>query len=227
MIAFNSLLAILQARWQLAVACSLLVTALLLLSFRPKPQLYTTVGNVEVGQVPLPSTRELEEERYFGWVTSEYIAIGLRDWANGADFIDQLRWRLWVNGTRLSRNELDASFRADVVSTRVGLIALHEDKAISESIVAAAVETFMLHQSADIPQNKTTTVVVTPFDVEFLAEEPRVTLGQRIALPARVLIGLSSGILLVLLGELRFARIYSRNTIETLNLQVLGEIPRQ
>ena len=77
---------VLKRRWPLVLIPAIIVLAIGLLTYQPPVPTYTTGVRFIVGQAPAPATDLEDEERYYNWLTSEYIVNGLTDWVRGGEF---------------------------------------------------------------------------------------------------------------------------------------------
>src|SRR5512147_503433 len=82
----RTLLKILKRYWYLILIPPILVGAFTLVTYRAPAQGYTASLRFSIGYSPEPQTTSLYDRRYPAWLTSEYIAGGLSDWAKTGDF---------------------------------------------------------------------------------------------------------------------------------------------
>lgn len=216
---------VLSQRWQLALAASVIATAILLATFRPILLPQQTYVNFLVGQDPLDSSYVNDEERYYFWVTSEYVAIALRDWANGSEFLTELRWRLWVQGYRFELEELDELLQWSVNSTNVFVRVEHVDAEMTRLVAQEAAATFLAYDSAKIPQLNLSRASVKQIDYSLTVEETAPTIRKQLELPLRLMAGLGVGPLLLVFIARRNSAYATAATIEALGLPLVGEIP--
>ncbi len=221
----NTLLATLRQHWQFALAASVLMLVVLMATYRPQLLPQQTYVNFLVGQDPLESSYVNDEERYYFWVTSEYVAIALRDWANGSEFLTDLRWRLWLQGYRFELEELDELMQWSVNSTNVFVRVEHVDAGVVQLLAQEAAAAFLAYDSAQIPQLNLSRASVQQIDVDLTVEETAPTIRKQLGLPLRLMIGLATGPLVVALIARRQQKFATVSTIESLGLTLMGEIP--
>lgn len=89
-------LRILWRRWWLVAAPVLGVLAHLAVTYRPPPTTYQVVMRFAAGTVP--AGLSVDYDRYYSWLTSEYIANGLADIARTRAFAEAVAARLKEQG---------------------------------------------------------------------------------------------------------------------------------
>lgn len=222
----QQLMVLLISRWQLIVIASVVALVILLVTYTPVLPLYRTTITFGVNQAPLESAYVDDEERYYGWVTSEYGAIVLADWGNATNFLTDLRWRLWLHGYRFELAELSELILFTVESTRVKVNIEHIDPTVLNALAQATGEAFVAFENSQIPQLHYAPATVKQFDRLILMEPAEVTIREQLELPLRVLLGMGFGPLLASFLNRRKRRIDSAQMVETLDLPILGKIPR-
>ena len=221
------LITIVRTHRLLIFLTSLCVTVLLLVTYRPKPAPYTAVASFWIGEAPLSSTQSSDEERYFNWVTSEYVTIALASWVEGSEFLSQVRWRLWLQDERLSLDDLTKMIDASVNRSGIRLIVQHPDEMMALTVASAAADAFEEAETVTLPQLENSRVMVSRLDDLVLAESPETTVREQLELPLRIMFGLLSGLIVALLAQRPNNMIHDRQAIATLNLAVVGEIPSE
>jgi hypothetical protein len=92
----RAFLRILWRRWWLVVAPVLVVLAHLLVTYQSPPTFYQVVMRFAAGTVP--AGLSVDYDRYYSWLTSEYIANGLADVARTRAFAEAVAARLAGGG---------------------------------------------------------------------------------------------------------------------------------
>lgn len=215
---------ILLRRWWLLLVPMAVVTAVTLLTYQPPPTPGYNVGvNLLVSQTPSETEQNIDQNQYYNWLDSEYIAGGLTDWANASRFKTAV-------SAQLAQHSLDVpphtfAVFADNVRSKVQLSIQHGDADTLAQIMAAAITVLSEQNSQALPQLGGQTAVVV------LLDDPVVTplaagLRNQLDLPLRLLLALAAGIGFVFLLEYLDTTIYQREEVETLGLPLLGEIPK-
>lgn len=214
-----------RANWPIATAISLLALAFLVATYRAEPTASELVVQFTVGQTPLDSAYLDEEERYFGWITSEYAAIAIRDWANGSTFLNDVRWRLWLTGHHFELEELDEIMRASVNSTIMSIHVTHEDSATMHAIGQAGLAAVNAFDSSSIPHLQLNGAEVTHINSALLDRNNATTLRAELEMPLRVMLGLLFGPLCMLRPRRANTFIHDTEAVDALDLALIGEIP--
>ena len=81
-----------------------------LVTYRPPEGSYATTLRFSVGYAPESQTTSLYDRKYPAWLTSEYIAGGLSDWARTGDFAQAVADRA---GKSITAGEVAGSITSD------------------------------------------------------------------------------------------------------------------
>ena len=179
-----------------------IITAVLVLSvaiwlYQPAKVIYRIETNYLVSQEPLESTLQAEEERYYHWVMSESVTYSLADWTQGTEFAERVQQRLMrEHDLALTIDDLVDSISAGAIRSRLIVAFASTNESELEKIAAAgSAEMASLDvDGLDVPQFALAQPEVQPLDPEFLMEEIDLTVGQRLALPIRVVLSLLAGV---------------------------------
>ena len=216
--------AIFRRRWLLVLIPPLIVALFSAITYQPPPAPGFNVGvNFIVGQPPTSSANLEDEERYYNWLSSEYIVNGLTDWAVSGNFKTAVSTQLAQDGIEVPPGSF--SVIADNVRSKLQLSIQHADADRLSQIMNAAI-TVLNEQNADaLPQLGGESAVLTLLDEPMVTPLPR-SLSSLLDLPLRLAIGLAAGLGLALLVEYLDPTIRSRKEAEALGFPVLGEIPK-
>ncbi|GJM40236.1 MAG: hypothetical protein DHS20C20_05180 [Ardenticatenaceae bacterium] len=217
--------AIFRRRWLLLLIPPLVVGLFTVVTFQPPPAPGFNVGvNFLVAQSPASAAGVEDEERYFNWLSSEYIVNGLTDWAVSGSFKTAV-------STHLAEEAIDVpphsfSVAADNVRSKLQVSIQHGDAEALAQIMDAAI-IVLNEQNADaLPQLGGETAVLTLLDEPVVTPLPR-SLSSLLDIPLRLAIGIAAGLGLALLAEYLDPTIRSRQEAETLGFAILGEIPKK
>ena len=217
--------AIFRRRWLLVLIPPLVVALFSAVTYQPPPAPGYNVGvNFLVAQPPTPSADLADQERYYNWLSSEYIVNGLTDWAVSGSFKTAVSNQLAQEGLEVPPDSF--SVGAENVRSRLQISIQHGDAETLAQIVNAAI-TVLREQNADaLPQLGGETAVLTLLDEPFVTPLPR-SLSSLLDIPLRIAIGLAAGVGLALLVEYLDPTIRSREEAEAMGFAILGEIPKQ
>lgn len=217
--------AIFWRRWLLVLIPPAVVVVFSAVTFQPPPEPGFNVGvNFLVAQPPTSGADVEDEERYYNWLSSEYIVNGLTDWAVSSNFKTAVSNHLAEEGHEIPPQTFTVA--ADNVRSKLQLSIQHGDARRLGQIINAAI-TVLNEQNADaLPQLGGETAVLTLLDDPVVTPLPR-SLSSLLDIPLRIAIGIAAGLGLALLVEYLDPTIRNRQEAEDLGITILGEIPKQ
>lgn len=211
-------------RWWLIVIPAAVVIVVSALTYSPPPPAGYNVGmNFIVGQTPATQAQNPDENRYYNWLTSEYIVNGLTDWAVGGEFKTAVSTHLAAQGIDAPPHTFNVV--ADNVRSKLQLSIQHGDAATLAQIMNAAMVVLTEQNAAALPQLGGDTAVVIPVDQPVVTAIPG-SFRSQLDIPLRIALALIAGVGLALLAEYLNTAVRSREEVEDLGLPVLGEIPK-
>lgn len=215
---------VLMRRWWLIIIPAVVVMVVSLLTYSPPPSAGYNVGmNFIVSQTPASQANNPDENRYYTWLTSEYIVNGLTDWVIGGEFKTAVSAQLAAEGVEVPPQTF--SVAADNVRSKLQLSIQHGDAETLAHIMNAAI-VVLTEQNADaLPQLGGETAVIVPVDQPFVTPLPG-SLRSQLDVVIRLALALIAGIGLALLAEYLDKTLHEREEVEQLGLTLLGEIPK-
>ena len=218
----RTLLRILRRYWYLIVIPPLLVGVFTLITYRAPAPAYTSTLRFSVGYAPEQQTTSLYDRRYPAWLTSEYIAGGLSDWAKTGDFAQAVAN---VAGGDITAGEVAGSLVSDHLRSIVVLYLNGADPDRLTAIGSAAIKVLQVRNNVVFPQNGAG-ATVTALDGVVVAPAPP-ALRNRLDIPIRLGLGLALGVVLACLAWYFDPRIRDRADAEAVGLNIIGEIPKK
>lgn len=213
-----------QRRWLLIVIPAVIALAFGLATYRPAPPMYNVGVRYMVSQPPAPAAASEDEERYYNWLTSEYIVNGLTDWVAGNRFKTAVSAELAQNGVDVPAGAIGVA--AANVRSQLELSVSFNDPDTLRAIIDA-ITTVLTEQNADaLPQLGGKTAVVVPNDDPVINQIPG-GIRSQLDLPLRVAVALLAGIGLALLVEYLDPTVRERAELDAIGLPILGEIPKK
>lgn len=217
---------IMQRRWRVMVLTGLIVLVASVIALQPKTEGLLLTMRFIVGQPPLDSTLSDEQERYYTWVTSEYVVFSISDWINGTAFFELLLEELQAQGYE----ELEfKDVKGRVGATSYRSILLMEvrdtDREFVLATAAAATKIVTSLPDVDIPQLRLTPPILFPIDSIPSITEPTITITEQLRIPLSITLAIVCAIVAAALSEQADKTIRSRDIASTLKLPILGEIP--
>jgi len=215
------LLTILFRRWWLVIVPPILVGIITLFTYRAPAATYATTLRFSVGYSPEPAVTSLYDRRYPAWLTSEYIAGGLSDWAKTGDFAQAVAAS---TGKSITAAEVAGSITSDHLRSIVVLYLNGDDPDKLTAIGEAAIKVLQTRNNIVFPQNGEG-ATVTALDPVSIGVAPP-SLRARLDIPIRLALGLALGIALAFIAHYLDPRIRDRSEVEALGLNIVGEIPK-
>jgi capsular polysaccharide biosynthesis protein len=218
----HTLLKILKRYWYLVLIPPVLVGMFTLITYRAPAPGYTTSLRFSVGYAPEQQTTLLYDRKYPAWLTSEYIAGGLSDWAKTGDFAQAVAN---VAGNDITAAEVAGSIVSDHLRSIVVLYLNGGNPDRLTAIGNAAIRVLQVRNNVVFPQNGTG-AVVTALDGVVVAPAPP-SLRTRLDIPIRIALGLALGAVLAFLVWYFDPRIRDRADAEAIGLNIIAEIPKK
>jgi capsular polysaccharide biosynthesis protein len=218
----RTLLRILRRYWYLIIVPPLLVGVFTLITYRAPAPAYTSTLRFSVGYAPEQQTTSLYDRRYPAWLTSEYIAGGLSDWAKTGDYAQAVAN---VAGGDITAGEVAGSLVSDHLRSIVVLYLNGADPDRLTAIGGAAIKVLQVRNNVVFPQNGAG-ATVTALDGVVVAPAPP-SLRNRLDIPIRLGLALALGVVLACLAWYFDPRIRDRADAEAVGLNIIGEIPRK
>ena len=211
-------------RWPFALIPVLLVLAVGVATHQPPPTGYNVGVRFIVGQPPSPGAAEADEQRYYNWLTSEYIVNGLADWSRGNRFAQLVSEELATQGHAIPAGAIQGSLVADNVRSQLVVYLTFGDAEQLAAITEAAITVLTEQNAAGLPQLGGETAVLVQLDDPIINANPA-GLRNQLDLPLRLALALATGLGLVLLVEYFDPTLRDRDDVTALQLELLGEIP--
>lgn len=216
---------ILKRRWLLVLLPLLIVAIFSAITWRPPPPAGFNVGvNFLVAQEPGQIAPNVDEERYYNWLTSEYIVNGLTDWAVSGKFKTAVSQKLAEQGQDIPPYSFNVA--ADNVRSKLQLSISAGDAETLAQIMDAAVVVMTEENASALPQLGGDTAVLVLLDEPVVTPLPQ-SFRSQLDIPLRLALALFAGIGLALLAEYLDPTLRSREEVEQTGLPVLGEIPKR
>ncbi|MCA9959696.1 MAG: hypothetical protein KC443_11715 [Anaerolineales bacterium] len=215
--------AIFWRRWPLVVIPAVIVLGVALATYQSPAAVYTVGVRFIVAQEPVTTAATVQEERYYNWLTSEYVVNGLTDWVNGRNFATAVSAQLAKEGLDIPAGAIQPV--ADNTRSMLTLSLTAGDAEALAAIMRAAITVLVTQNAAALPQLGGETAVIVPLD-EPIVNQVSAGLRAQLDLPLRVILALGAGVGLALLVEYLDPTVRTRAQVEELGLPILGDIPR-
>jgi capsular polysaccharide biosynthesis protein len=216
---------IFKRRWLFVALPAVVVLMIGLATYKSPPPVYNVGVRFLVAQTPSEGTERADEQRYYNWLTSEYIVNGLTDWVKGGAFATAVSRELAVQGVDVSPGAIQGSLAADNARSMLTISLTYGDGSVL-AVMMDAVATVLQEQNSVLPQLDGETAVLVQLDQPVVNQIPAGIRGQ-LDLPLRILLALGAGVGLALLIEYLDPTIRERDELAKLGLPVVGEIPKK
>lgn len=225
----RQLFAVVVRRWTLVVIPTIVVAAVALATYRPPAPNYTTGMRFTAGQPAAPATPPSGYDPNFTrWQTSEYIVIGLRDWARSAAFASAVSAELSARDIHIPAEELLGRIAADSSQSVLAVYVNWPDRKQLQAVAEAAATVLQTQNAAAFPQLGGQPAEVVPMDAPVILpviQAATPSIRQRLDLPFRLALGLAAGLALAFAVDYLDPTVRDRRDLEELGIAVVGEIP--
>ena len=191
---------ILKRRW-LLIAIPAAIVLLFTAATYQKPPTYYNVGmHYLVSQPPAAEAQTADEQRYYNWLTSEYIVNGLTDWVKGGQFAAAVSAELAAQGVDVPAGAIQGSLAADNVRSKLEISLNYADADVLAAMIAAVTAVVQEQNGDALPQLGGETAVVVPLGAPVINPiSPGIR--SQLDLPLRILVALAAGVGLAFLVE--------------------------
>jgi capsular polysaccharide biosynthesis protein len=217
---------ILKRRWLLILIPVVVVAVLTIVTYQAPPTYYNVGMHYLVSQNPSSEAANADEQRYYNWLTSEYIVNGLTDWVKGSEFATAVSLELAENGYAIPPGAIQGSLAADNVRSKLEISMNNPDPTALAAMMDAVTIVIQQQNSNALPQLGGETAVVIPLS-EPVVNQISAGIRSQLDLPVRILVALIAGIGLALLVEYLDPTIRESRELEAIGLSILGEIPKK
>ncbi len=217
---------IIRRRWALALIPAVIVLAIGLATWRPAPPAYNAGVRFIVGQPPGAAAAEFDEQRYYNWLTSEYIVNGLTDWVRGGKFAEAVSRYLATQGIDVPAGAIQGGLAVDNARSMLTISLTSGDAAQLEQMIDGVIAVLTEENAGALPQLGGENAVLTQLD-EPVVNPIGAGIRSQLDLPLRVALALFAGAGLVLLAHYVDPTIRDRAEVEQAGLPVLAEIPKE
>jgi capsular polysaccharide biosynthesis protein len=218
---------IFRRRWLVAVIPALVVLVLGILTYNPPGSFYSVGVRFIVGQEPTTAAATEDEERYYNWLTSEYIVNGLTDWIRGERFAAAVSAQLLQEGLDISAGEIRGGLSADNTRSMMTVILNSgRDQATVDKMINAIIAVLISQNAEALPQLGDEPATLVQLDTPII-NQIMPGIRDQLDLPLRLALALGAGIGLVFLVEYLDPTVRGRDELEAAGWVVLGEIPKK
>ena len=217
---------IIRRRWVLALIPAVVVLALGVATWRPAPPAYNAGVRFVVGQPPGAAAAEFDEQRYYNWLTSEYIVNGLTDWVRGGKFAEAVSKRLATQGIDVPAGAIQGGLAVDNARSMLTISLTAGDATQLEQMLGGVIAVLTEDNAGALPQLGGENALLTQLD-EPVVNPISAGIRSQLDLPLRVALALAAGLGLALLAHYIDPTVRDREEVTRAGLSILAEIPKE
>ena len=215
---------VLLRRWWLVVAPVLVVLVYIAATYAPPGTAYQVVMRFAAGTKPAGLSQDYD--RYYPWLTSEYVANGLADVAETGAFAQAVSARLAEAGLDIPPGAIQPAIVTDNAQSILVVYLTWPDAAHIVAVAQAITAELTGNGAAYFPQLAGVEPAVRLLDAPAPVPLPPGLRAQLLGPAIKVGLALVVGIALALLWHYLDPTVREAAEVEELGLAVLAEIPR-
>jgi capsular polysaccharide biosynthesis protein len=215
---------VLVRRWWLVMLPALVVLAYIVASYRPPPTMYQAVMRFAAGTEP--AGLSVDYDRYYPWLTSEYVANGLADVAETGTFAQAVAGRLAERGVSVDAAAVQGAIVTDNAQSVLVIYLTWPDTGQIRPLAEAVIDELTLNSAAYFPQLEGLEPAVRLLDQPAPVALPPGLRAQLLGPAVRLSLALIVGCTLALVWHYLDPTIRGAEELEALGLPVLTQIPR-
>jgi len=215
---------ILLRRWWLVVAPLVVVAIAIVATYTPLPMTYRVVMRFSAGTEP--AGLSLDYDRYYPWLTSEYIANGLADVAETGAFAQAVSERLGLLRGDVSPAAIQGAIVTDNAQSILVVYLTWPDPEQIVALATAVTEELTENSAAYYPQLEDLQPAVRLLDEPAPAPVPPSLRAQLTGPAIKVALALFVGVGLAFLWHYLDPTVHEAKELEDVGIDVLARIPR-
>jgi succinoglycan biosynthesis transport protein ExoP len=216
---------ILIRRWWLVVAPVVIVASYVAATYIPAGSTYQVVMRFAAGTQAVGLSEDYD--RYYPWVTSEYIAKNLADVAETGVFAQAVASRLAKTGHQVPPGTIQPAIVTDSAKSIFVVYLTWPDAEQIVAVAGAITAELTENGAAYFPQLEGVEPATRPVDVPTPVPLPPGLRAQLMGPMVRIGLALIVGVALALLWHYLDPSVRESAELEALGLAVLAEIPRK
>ncbi len=216
---------ILFRRWWLVIAPVAVVCLYVVASYRPPGPVYQVVMRFAAGTDPAGLSEDYD--RYYPWLTSEYIANGLADVAQTGTFAQAVAARMAEAGQEVASGAVQAAIVTDNAQSVLVVYLTWPDQTQILALADAVSAELTGNGAAYFPQLAGVEPGVRPLDAPVPVALPPGLRAQLMGPAIKIGLAFIVGVALALLWHYLDPTVREAPELEAFGLAVLAEIPRR
>jgi capsular polysaccharide biosynthesis protein len=216
---------ILLRRWWLVLAPVVVVIIYTAATYAPPSTTYQVVMRFSAGTEP--AGLSLDYDRYYPWLTSEYIANGLADVAETWAFAQSVSARLAERGQDVRAGAIQSAIVTDNAQSILVIYLTWPNAEQVVPVAEAVMDELITNSAAYYPQLESLQPAVHPLDSPAPAPLPPSLRAQLTGPTIRIGLALFVGVGLAFLWHYLDPTVHEAEELEDLGWEVVGRIPRK
>ncbi len=212
-------------RWWLVLAPVVAVAAVVVATYQRPPTFYQMVLRYAAGTAPAGVSADYD--RYYPWLTSEYIANGLADIAETGAFAQAVAERLRGAGMEVTAGAVQGAIVTDNAQSILVVYLTWPDPAEALAVAQAVTAELTENGAAYFPQLEGVEPAVRLLDPPQPVALPPGLRAQLMGPAIKLALGLVVGLALAFLWHYLDPTVQDASELERLGLAVLAKIPRR
>lgn len=216
---------ILLRRWWLVIVPVAVVVIYVAATYVPPSTTYQVVMRFSAGTEP--AGLSLDYDRYYPWLTSEYIANGLADVAETGAFAQAVSARLAERGQDAPAGAIQSAVVTDNAQSILVVYLTWPDAGQIVPMAEAVTDELVTNSAAYYPQLENLQPAVHPLDSPTPAPLPPSLRAQLTGPAIRIGLAIFVGVGLAFLWHYLDPTVHEIEELEELGWEVVGHIPRK
>lgn len=216
---------ILFRRWWLVIAPVLVVLFHTVITYRSPPTSYQIVMRFAAGTEPAGLSQEYD--RYYPWLTSEYIANGLADVAETGAFAEAVAARLAEGGFQIRAEAIQSAILTDNAQSILVVYLFWPDAGQITAVAEAIIAELTGNGATYFPQLEGIEPAVRLLDTPAPVPLPPGLREQLMGPAIKIGLALIIGLALALVWHYLDPTVREAEELESLGVDVLAEIPHE
>ena len=216
---------ILLRRWWLVVAPIAVVVIFTAATYAPPSTTYQVVMRFSAGTTP--AGLSLDYDRYYPWLTSEYIANGLADVAETGAFAQAVAARLSERGQDVPAGAIQGAIVTDNAQSILVVYLTWSDAGQIVPLAETVTDELVTNSAAYYPQLENIQPAVRPLDSPAPAPLPPSLRAQLTGPTIRIGLAVFVGVGLAFLWHYLDPTVHEAEELEALGWEVVARIPRK
>lgn len=213
--------------WWLALLPAIVVAAITAITYRPPAVSYQVAMRFAAGLLPERAPGVYTYDRYYEWLTSEYVTNGLKDVVRTGLFAEAVSARMAAAGRSIPAGQIQGAIASDHAQSIFVVYVTWPDAAQAVELAGAIAAELSENSAAYWPQ-----LAEAPGSPVRLLDRPAPApvappLRDRLDLIARVVVALAAGVALAFVAHALDPLVRDPRDLERAGLSVIGRIPSQ